>query len=740
MTHLISFARLLPLLSLLAASPILAATFVVTNTEDAGAGSLRQAVHDANTAVGDNTVIFDLSGVANPVIVLTSDGIEVGSHVTILNDRIGDVPVTIRTETPKYFLFPCFYIFNSQNVLLAGLIMSGRPGATHDQVGGISNQYGSVTLRNCILTDNNSIEGGGVDNIGEMTLINCLITNNRAGEGGGLHNQGKMILQHCTVSGNTSDQGGGIENRSGDLTLIDCVVSDNLANDTLGGGGGGGGIINFGRLALTNCTVSGNRVAHFGAGGVHTQGGLTAIGCTFIGNQGESAGAIADEGSVERGSTLSNCTFSENFIIDPNGLSDSSALYANYQYINEGMPKIAVNNCTFSDFPGATGSYNGGAIVAVGQHLTVEMANNIFRRLSGSRTLYTYGGGTLTSRGHNLCSDDAFGDGGTGPGGLLAGPGDIRNTDPMLGPLADNGGLTRTFALLPGSAAIDAGDNATALPRDQRGYAPNGTRDIGAYEVGGATPMARLANISTRAKCDRFDKVLIAGFIVTGTQGKKVIVRAIGPSLAGASNLNNPTLELHDSSGLAIAFNDNWMDAPNRQEIIDSALAPANDLESAILVTLAPGAYTAVVRGVNLSTGIALAEVYDLDPNADSMLGNISTRGFVQTGDDVMIGGLIVLGPDSQHVLIRALGPALPVSNPLLDPELELRDGNGILLSYNNNWRDGQEGEILLTGIPPANNLEPAILRYLVPGTYTAIVRGVKDTTGVALIEAYGVN
>jgi hypothetical protein len=401
---------------------------------------------------------------------------------------------------------------------------------------------------------------------------------------------------------------------------------------------------------------------------------------------------------------------------------------------------MAINNCTDSGISGDPGSLEGGAIMAAGQNTRVAVANSLFRRVSGGRCLFNGNGSTLTSSGHNLCNDDASGDAGMGPGGLLNGSGDIRNTDPMLGPLTDNGGPTQTYALLPGSAAIDAGDDAMARPRDQRGYSRHGTSDIGAFEVGGAIPVARLANISTRAKCLTDDNVLIAGFIITGTQGKKVIVRAIGPSLVGAEHLNNPTLELHDFSGQVIAFNDNWVDAPNRQEIIDSTIPPTNDLESAILMTLAPGAYTAVVRGANGSMGIALAEVYDLDPSVDSKLGNISTRGFVQTGDDVMIGGLIVVGPDSQTVLIRAIGPSLPVQNPLTDPGLELHDSNGGLITYNLDWRSDQEGEILTTAIPPPNNLESAILRVLAPGNYTAIVFSSDDTPGVALVEAYGLD
>jgi hypothetical protein len=744
MKPLISFPRIVTAVILLAASPAVAATITVTNTNDAGAGSLRQAFDDANTAGGDNTIVFDLPGVAQPVIGLTTFGLEVRSNITILNDRPGDVPVTIKAEPSSFLIYPCFYVLADQRLVLAGLTISGPGGSTYDQDSGINNRFGYVTLRNCTLTGNDGAFGGALFNEwGEATLVNCLVTGNHALEdGGGIYNDhGKVILQHCVISNNSADQGGAIENLSGDVTLIDCVVSGNIVTSTFGDSYGGGAIINFGRLAMTNCTISDNQVAHFGVGGIFTEGGMTAINCTFVNNKGQIAGAVCDFGSAAR-STLNNCTFSGNFFLDFDGLHHSRAIYANYQYVQTGadLARMTVNNCSFSGISGDSGAFDGGAIAAAGQHTKVEVANTIFRRMSGGKSLYNGSDSTLTSRGHNLCNDDASGDGGTGPGGLLNGPGDIRNTDPMLGPLADNGGSTQTHSLLPGSAAINSGDDATALPRDQRGYARNGTSDIGSFEVGGRIAVARLANISTRARCLTNAGVVIAGFIVTGTQGKKVIVRAVGPSLAGATHLNDPTLELHDSSGQVVASNDNWVDAPNRQEIIDSTIAPTNDLESAILMTLTPGAYTAVARGANNGTGIALAEVYDLDPGVDSKLGNISTRGFVQTGDDVMIGGLIVAGLDSQTVLIRAIGPSLPLGSPLADPELELHDGNGSLIIYNSDWRSDQEGEILATGIPPSDDLESAIVATFAPGNYTVILRGTDDTTGVALVEAYGLN
>jgi hypothetical protein len=222
-----------------------------------------------------------------------------------------------------------------------------------------------------------------------------------------------------------------------------------------------------------------------------------------------------------------------------------------------------------------------------------------------------------------------------------------------------------------------------------------------------------------------------------------VIVRGIGPSLTIPGALADPVIEVHGSSGQLFATNDNWNDSLTRQQIIDSGLAPTNDLESALWGIIDPGAYTVVVRGNNNGTGIGLFEVYDLDQAVDSKLANVSTRGFVETGNNVMIGGAILRGTASARVLLRAIGPSLTnfgVSNALPDPTLELHDGNGALIAANDNWRTDQEADIIATGLPPSNNLESAIVRDLVPGSYTAIVRGSNNTTGVALIEAYGLN
>ncbi len=219
------------------------------------------------------------------------------------------------------------------------------------------------------------------------------------------------------------------------------------------------------------------------------------------------------------------------------------------------------------------------------------------------------------------------------------------------------------------------------------------------------------------------DKVLIGGFIITGTELKRVLIRGIGPSLNGAGvTLSDPTLELHQGS-TTLATNDNWKvrpDATSQQEDIEATtIPPTNDSESAILVMLSPGAYTVILAGKNGGTGVGLVEVYDLGQGANSQLANISTRGFVDTGDNVMIGGLIVgggSGGGTARVIVRALGPSVPVAGALGDPTLELRDGSGTLVASNDNWKtrpDGssQQEEIEATTIPPTNDFESALVQ-----------------------------
>jgi uncharacterized delta-60 repeat protein len=252
-----------------------------------------------------------------------------------------------------------------------------------------------------------------------------------------------------------------------------------------------------------------------------------------------------------------------------------------------------------------------------------------------------------------------------------------------------------------------------------------------------------LANISTRAQVGTGQSVEIAGFIISGSWPKKVIVRALGPSLIasgfGASQvLANPSLQLHDASGALIAFNDDWKeDGP---EISKTGLQPGDDLESAIVTTLPPGTYTAVIQGHPGEQGIALAQVYDLDSTETSSLANISTRGAVNGGDQAMIGGFILRGSEASTVVVRALGPSLApfgVSSPLSDPFLGVYDQSGTAVASNDNWKQTQQSELESRGMGCSNENESALLTTLLPGSYTSIVTSANHESGVGLVEVY---
>ena len=263
----------------------------------------------------------------------------------------------------------------------------------------------------------------------------------------------------------------------------------------------------------------------------------------------------------------------------------------------------------------------------------------------------------------------------------------------------------------------------------------NGYYQITALSDG--APATGFLNISTRMRVGTGNSALIGGFIITGSGSKRIILRAIGPSLMASGvplpgRLADPILELRDITGALLLSSDNWTESPQVQEIIDSGIPPSDDNEAAIVATLAPGSYTAIVRGVNNTTGIGVVEAYDLTPDASAKLANISTRGFVETGDNVMIGGLIA-DNHAMHVMVRALGPSLwraGIQDPLQDPTLELRDSQGVLLAFNDNWFDEDYVAIRGIGLAPEYDIESAILTTLPPGPYTAIVRGYGDTTG----------
>ncbi|HEV8419373.1 MAG TPA: NF038122 family metalloprotease [Candidatus Udaeobacter sp.] len=274
---------------------------------------------------------------------------------------------------------------------------------------------------------------------------------------------------------------------------------------------------------------------------------------------------------------------------------------------------------------------------------------------------------------------------------------------------------------------------------------------------------ASLSNISTRSFVQTGEHVMIGGFIVQGSGPKRVIIRAIGPELTQfgiPDALANPRLELHNGSGTLIGTNDDWqttiiggiITSNQVSDIQNSGHAPTAATESAIIADLQPGNYTAVVRGVNNTVGVALVEVYDLSSGESSSLGNISTRSFVQTGEHVMIGGFIIQGSGPKRVIIRAIGPELTqygIPDALANPRLELHDGSGALLATNDDWQTtiiggiitgNQVSDIQNSGHAPTAATESAIIADLPPGNYTAIQSGVNNTAGVGLVELYDLN
>jgi hypothetical protein len=519
--------------------------------------------------------------------------------------------------------------------------------------------------------------------------------------GGAIYNGGTLTITRCTISDNLATGGtlggGAIYNNGGSQVRLTISNSTISGNSTLGGQGGGGIMSGGGTVIITKSTISGNSSGNTSGGGIYTLGPLTITDSTVSGN---SAGSGVGGGIYTRGSlNITNST------VSGNSAGEGGGVTCDYPAFRPKNTIIATNTAALS--PDVKGTAN--------------------------------------SQGYTLI-------GNTTGATIVSFTGDQLNVDPILGPLQDNGGPTRTHALLSGSSAIDKGRSFGSVT-DQRGFArPVGIAsvqggdgsDIGAVEVQGPGTPGTLGNISTRLRVETGDNVLIGGFIITGTQPKKIIVRAIGPSLSSffPGTLIDPILELRNSSGGLVASNDNWR-SDQEAEIIATGISPSNDLESAIVATLPANnsAYTAIVRGVNNGTGIGVVEAYDLDRMVDSKLANISTRGFVQAGDDILIGGLIVVGQNPLTVMVRAIGPSLPVAGALEDPTLELRDSNGALIASSDNWpNSGQAAEISATGIAPSNDFESAILRTLTPGPYTAIVRGVNGTTGVALIEAYALN
>jgi hypothetical protein len=269
--------------------------------------------------------------------------------------------------------------------------------------------------------------------------------------------------------------------------------------------------------------------------------------------------------------------------------------------------------------------------------------------------------------------------------------------------------------------------------------------------------VARLINLSTRARVGAESEVLIAGFNVAGSEPRAVLVRAVGPALLAVDPnfpdpLADPVVEVFDRDSRRLARNDNWSD-DGAAGALGAAFAsvgafpfPAASRDAAVRLILAPGDYTAVISGAGGSTGTALAEVYEENANGASRLTNLSSRTLVRVGSEVMIAGFVVRGDQPARLLIRAIGPGLAdfgVPGTLANPQLAIYSG-GTELAANDDWAAGPDAaQVRSTAASigafalPEGSADAALLLTLEPGNYSATVSGVNSTTGVALVEVY---
>lgn len=661
-------------------------------------------------------------------------------------------------------------------------------------VGGAIHAENQSTLKlaHCRFTDNVARQGGGISlfkAIGEIE--GCVFKGNRGTGTGDQEGFGGTIMALSTdfappnrraislsiidssFEGNgavSSARQGGCIFASGDLNLtlpssrgVLTLTRVSISNFSSVGGGGlpgtGGAILgDFLDLTISSSIISNCNSTHSGAAIQLTQATAASITNLTV-NQCRSGDLGA--GITMFGGTLN--VSGSNFLENQNGGGRGAAITTAPATAGGGLPDMEVNgliqDCVFSGNVGESTIYDGDRATPPFNRL--QFGNNAFFPGGGSNVYYTDAAGSRTVAGLNSLTIPRS-DGTTTVKAPF--PNVALSSAPVVGallmvpPIVLQTGAPGEILPIPSNLAYAASGGAVALDGTPQasnwGVVPtsaNGvhTLTVGSTSVSTVPPPGVALNISTRLPVGTDQNVLIGGFIIQGPNPKNVIIRAIGPSLPLAGTLQDPVLELHDGTGALIARNNNWrstqigglITSGQSIDIQASGLAPLHDAESAIIATLSPGAYTAVVRGANNTTGIAVVEGYDLDADKSSKLANISTRGFVQTGDNVMIGGFIMGGgAGATRVVVRGIGPslgALGIANPLADPMLELYDANGALIDSNDDWRTNQ-AVILSTGLAPTHDAESALLlANPAPGGYTAILRGKNGGTGIGVAEVY---
>lgn len=728
------------------ALPALAADFTVINTADTGPGSLGQAILDANALPGLDRIVFNIPRPGPHKIKLSPDGLPNVRDPIIIDGytQPGAVPNTLPNGNNAII-----------KIQIDGAYDEG-PGLDYAIV--LSAGAAGSTVRGLSITGLVTFGGGGPYPAGAAIRIvldgNSTIEGNFLGlEPDGTSARGNPAGVEVGTNGNTI---------GGSSPAARNVIAGN----------------NYGIILLgpSGNTVSGNFIGT-DASGTQARGQVTGI----LVLSGDHTHTTIGGTTPEKANVISG-NFGPGIKL---GVFDGFSIPANDVVIAGNLIGIAANG--IDPLP----NHEDGINIFGARNLIGGMdpaAGNTIINNWGAGVAVIDGPGNFPSTGNRILSnaiirnfhrdidlgaDDLtsndLGDTDTGPNNLQNFP-----VFTLVDPPAGNGDVTfhgelnstpsSDFLLqffsykYPGTPHLIGNLSVTTTPtgrgrfdfvfpglalvKDTFLFATATDSQGNTSETNGPFGAVQLANISTRANIGTGDNILIGGFVIHSAQpAKKVIIRALGPSLNLPNHLADPTLELYDEHGTLLAKNDDWRSS--QQQVLDSGIPPSSDLESAIVASLKDGSYTAQVRGINGGTGVGVIEVYDLDPFPSSdvfRLVNLSTRGLIGRDDNVLIGGLIVRGNNGQHLIIRAIGPdliAVGLPGALPDPTLELRDESGTLLASNDDWREAQEQEIEATHLAPNDNRDSAIVTSLAPGFYTAIVRGKGTATGLGIVEYY---
>jgi CSLREA domain-containing protein len=741
------------------------ATLIVNTTadhDDSVCGTadctLREAINAANAASATKTIAFaaNVTGaitLAQGELVITKDVTVTGpgARVLAVDANLASRVLAIDGGTGPEI-----------TVAISGLTFTR--GQVNGNGGGIYSNA-STTLTNCTISANSATGGpgdgeygGGIYTTRSMTLTGCTVSGNSAlggsfsaksnvstaggtGQGGGVYNASILTVTNSTFTGNTAQGGRGSHKDVGQAGA--------------GGNGSGGAMVNQGTLIVTNCTVSANAAIH-GLGGSGNPSGANGTG------QG---------GGISNPDPLSLPQVTNTLIAGNTGADGGPDVFG--PFTSKGFNLIGKTDGS-TGFT-ATGDKSGTVASPLDPKLG-SLANNsgptdTMALLTGSPAIDA--GNDTSAPATDQRGFSRVGQSDIGAyefGGALPTPTPTPTPIPTATPTPNPTPIstaTPTPNPTPISTATPTPNPTplpTATPTPNPTPVPTATPTPNPTPVPTATPISTptpssgsLGNISTRLQVGTGNNVLFAGFIIQGNGSKTVLIRSSGPSLTSfglPGALSDPQLELHDANN-TIGTNDDWqttqlggvITSDQVAAIQNSGAAPLDPAEPAIIATLPAGGYTAIVQGVGGTQGIATVEVYDLSPNNGATLANISTRGFIQTGDNVMIGGFIVVDQAST-VLIRATGPSLVpfgINNALANPRIELHDANGTLAG-NDDWQTTQPGGIITSdqsaaiqnsGLAPGDLAESAIIATLAPGAYTAIAQGVDGGTGVGLVEVF---